>query len=182
MADAIRLARERVGVSIVVPAILSWLLLFGYQWAFFLHYHGLQRTVFSYLSGVIGDGVLIPIANVGAFLVLREMSPYIRWRRVPLYISLGFITAFACFLAQGGLQIVNWSMPSPFVWSPVGQFHFFVMWSELSFLYIAMAVSVNNWRALRTDRLAWRSYLIGWAALGLFGLTVLGDVVRFSTL
>jgi len=180
MAAAIRLARERLGVSILVPAVLSWTLLFGYQWAFFLHYHGLQRTVFSYLSGVIGDGVLIPIANVGAFVVLREMSPYIRWRRLPLYVALGFITAFACFLAQGGLQIVNWSMPSPYVWSPVGQFHFFVMWSELSFLYVAMAVSVNNWRELRADMLAWRSYVIGWAALGLFGLTLLGDVIRFS--
>lgn len=180
MDTALRLARERLGVSVLVPAVLSWMLLFGYQWAFFLHYHGLERTVFSYLSGVLGDGVLIPIANVGAFIVLREMWPYVRRRRVPLYIALGFITAFACFLAQAGLQIINWSMPKPFVWSAVGQFHFFVMWFEISFLYVAMAVSVNNWRALRADVLAWRSYLIGWVALALFGLTLIGDVIRFS--
>ena len=68
----------------------------------------------------------------------------------------------------------------PFVWSAVGQFHFFVMWSELSFLYVAMAVSINNWRVLRADLLAWRSYCIGWTALALFGLTLLGDVIRFS--
>jgi hypothetical protein len=54
------------------------------------------------------------------------------------------------------------------------------MWSELAFLYVAMAVSVNNWTALREDALAWRSYWAGWLALGLFGLTVLGDVIRFS--
>jgi hypothetical protein len=155
-------------------------MLFGYQWAFFVDYHGGQRTVFSYLSGVIGDGVLIPVANIGAFLVLRQMWPYMRWRRLPLYLALGFITAFGAFLAQAGLGIVNWSMPAPYVWSAVGQFHFFVMWSELAFLYVAFAVALNNWDALRADSLAWRSFCFGWLALALFGLTVAGDVIRFS--
>jgi hypothetical protein len=180
MAAALRLARERIGLPIVVPTVVSWALLFGYQWAFYLHYHGGQPTVFSYLSGVIGDGVLIPVANLGAFLVLRQMWPHIRWSRLPLYIALGLMTAFAAFLAQAGLDIVNWSMPTRYVWSAVGQFHFFVMWSELSYLYVAMAVAINNWGRLRGDRLAWRSYWIGWAALLLFGLTLLGDVIRFS--
>ena len=180
MAAALRLARERIGLPILLPAVVSWALLFGYQWAFFLRYHGSEPTVFSYLSGVIGDGVLIPFANLGAYLVLRQLFPLIRWRRLPLYIALGFMTAFACFLGQAGLQIVNWSMPAPYTWSPVGEFHFFVMWSELTYLYVAMAVSVNNWRTLRTDVLAWRSYCAGWAALALFGVTVLGDVIRFS--
>lgn len=180
MAAAIRLARDRIGLSILLPAALSWGLLFGYQWAFYLRYHGPEPTVFSYLSGVIGDGVLIPVANIGAFLVLRQMWPLVRVRRLPLYIALGFITAVGCFLAQGGLEIVNWSMPSPFEWSPVGRFHFFVMWSEMSYLYVAMAVAINNWTALRADRLAWRTYWMGWLALALFGLTLVGDVIRFS--
>jgi len=180
MAVALRLARERLGAAILLPAIVSWSLLFGYQWLFFVHYHGGQRTVFSYLSGVVGDGVMLPIANVGAFIVLRQMSTYVAWRRVPLYIALGFITAFAAFLGQAVLEIVNWSMPRAYVWSSVGQFHFFVMWAELAYLYVAFAVSLNSWRALRADALAWRSYVAGWAALVLFGLTVAGDVIRFS--
>lgn len=180
MAAAIRLARERIGLPILLPAAISWALLFGYQWAFYVGYHGSERTVFAYLSGVIGDGVLLPIANLGAFLFLREMSPYIRWRRLPLYVALGMITAFAAFLAQAGLHIVNWSMPVPYVWSPVGQFHFFVMWSELTYLYVAMAVSVNNWDVMRGNALARTSYVAGWIALLMFGLTVAGDVVRFS--
>ncbi len=180
MAAALRLARERYSLQIALLTLISWTLLFGYQWAFFAQYHGGQRTVFSYLSGVLGDGVLIPFANLGAFLMLRQMWPYIAWRRLPFYIALGFITAFGAFLSQAGLDIVNWSMPHPYVWSAVGQFHFFVMWSELSYLYVAMAVSVNNWSALREDAVAWRSYVAGWIALVLFGLTVLGDVIRFS--
>ena len=180
MAAALRLARERIGLPILIPIGISWSLLFGYQWAFYVRYHGTEPTVFSYLSGVIGDGVLIPIANLGAFLVLRRMWPVVPWGRFPLYVALGLVTAFAAFLAQAGLGIVNWSMPSPYVWSPVGQFHFFVMWMELTYLYVVMAVSVNNWSMLRADALAWRSYCAGWLALMLFGLTVVGDVIRFS--
>ena len=181
MVDALRVARARIGLPIVVPAIISWALLFGYQWAFVLTYHGSQRTVFAYLSGIIGDGILIPAVNLGAYVVLRQMWPQIRWPRLPLYVALGLATATACFLAQAGLGVVNWSMPTPFNWSPVGRFHFMVMWGETTYLYVAMAVAINNWRLLRGDGVAWRSFLAGWGALGLFALSLLADVVRFSS-
>src|ERR1700716_148789 len=158
MVDALRVARARIGLPIVVPAIISWALLFGYQWAFVLTYHGSQRTVFAYLSGIIGDGILIPAVNLGAYVVLRQMWPQIRWPRLPLYVALGLATATACFLAQAGLGVVNWSMPTPFNWSPVGRFHFMVMWGETTYLYVAMAVAINNWRLLRGDGVAWRSF------------------------
>src|ERR1700719_3190761 len=162
MVAAIRLARERIGLPIIVPAVISWTFLFGYQWAFSLTYHGTQPTVFAYYSGIIGDGILIPAVNLGA------------------YVALGLITAFAAFLAQAGLGVVNWSMPSPFHWSEVGRVHFVVMWAEISYLYVAMAASVNNWDFMRGDELAWRTYWAGWLALGLFALSLVADVVRFS--
>jgi len=180
MVAAIRLARERFGLPIIVPAALSWTFLFGYQWAFSLTYHGTQPTVFSYYSGIIGDGVLIPAANLGAYVVLRRLRPNVHWQRLPLYVALGLITAFAAFLAQAGLGVVNWSMPSPFHWSEVGRVHFVVMWAEVSYLYVAMAASVNNWDMLRRDELAWRGYWVGWLAIGLFALSLVADVVRFS--
>jgi hypothetical protein len=180
MVAAIRLARERIGLPIIVPAVISWTFLFGYQWAFSLTYHGTQPTVFAYYSGIIGDGVLIPAVNLGAYVVLRELRPKVHWQRLPLYVTLGLITAFAAFLAQAGLGVVNWSMPSPFHWSEVGRVHFVVMWAEISYLYVAMAASVNNWDFMRRDELAWRSYWAGWLALGLFALSLVADVVRFS--
>ena len=180
MAAAFRNARERIGLPIVLPALVSWALLFGYQWVFFLSYHGSQPTVFSYYSGIVGDGVLIPAANLGAFMVMRHLWPNIRWQRLPLYVGLGLATAFAAFLAQAGIGVINWSMPSPYHWSSVGQFHFMVMWAEVSYLYVAMAVAVNNWALLRSDWVAWRSFWVGWMALGLFALTLIADVVRFS--
>jgi hypothetical protein len=182
MVDALRLARERIGLPIVVPAVISWALLFGYQWAFYLTYHGSQPTVFSYMSGIIGDGVLIPTVNLGAFILLRQLWPNTRWQRLPLYVGLALLTTFACFLAQAGLGVVNWSMPSPYHWSPVGRFHFMVMWSEITYLYVAMSVAINNWSLLRSDGLAWRSFWVGWLALGLFGVSLVTDVVRFAAL
>lgn len=180
MVAAIRLARERIGLPIIVPAVVSWTFLFGYQWAFSLTYHGSQPTVFSYYSGIVGDCVLIPVANLGAYVVLRQLWPNVRWQRLPLYVALGLITAFGAFLAQAGLGVVNWSMPSPFHWSAVGRFHFIVMWAEISYLYVVMAASINNWSVLRGDGLAWRSYLVGWLALALFALSLVVDVVRFT--
>jgi hypothetical protein len=180
MVAAIRLARERIGLPIIVPAVVSWIFLFGYQWAFSLTYHGTQPTVFAYYSGIIGDGVLIPAVNLGAYVVLCQLRPKVRWQRLPLYVALGLITAFAAFVAQAGLGVVNWSMPSPFHWSEVGRVHFVVMWAEIAYLYVAMAASVNNWDLLRRDDLAWRSYVAGWLALGLFALSLVADVVRFS--
>jgi len=180
MVDAIQLARRQVGLWMVAPAVASWAGLFGYQWAFSLSYHGSMPTVFNYLSGVLGDGILIPAANVFAYSLLRQLRPVIRWQRLPLYVALGFITAYAALMAQAGLGAVNWSMPAPYSWSAVGQVHFFVLWAEVSYLYVAFAVAMNNWWTLRSDWVAWRSFCAAWFSMGLFALALVIDVVRFT--
>lgn len=171
------MARERAWVPLV-PAAVSWALLFGYQWAFYLAYRGHQPTVFSYFSGVLGDGLLIPALNVSAFVMLRQLPAYIPWRRMPIYVLLGYATAMAAFLTQARLDWVNWSMPSPYQWSEVGQFHFFVMWAEMSYLYLVFATAINNWRALRSDAYALRSFAFGWMAVMLFGVTLALDYIH----
>lgn len=153
-------------------------MLFGYQWAFYFAYHGHQPTVFSYYSGVFGDGILIPAVNVAGFVMLRQLSFGIPWRRLPIYVLLGFATATAAFLMQARLDLINWSMPTAFQWSDVGQFHFFVMSAEITYLYIVLATAINNWRALVTDTAAWRSFGIGWVGLALFGASLAADYVH----
>jgi hypothetical protein len=177
MAAVIRLARERAWVP-VVPATVSWALLFGYQWAFYFAYHGNQRTVFHYYSGVLGDGFLLPAVNVMGFLILRQLSPAVPWRRLPIYVILGIATATAAYMTQAKLDLVNWSMPMAFQWSDVGQFHFFVLSGELAYLYLVFAAAINNWSALWNDSLAWRSFALGWAGLALFGLSLAADYVH----
>jgi hypothetical protein len=177
MVAVVRRARDHSWLPIL-PATVSWILLFGYQWAFSLAYKGHQHTVFSYYSGVLGDGLLIPAVNVAAFIVLRELAPGIPWRRLPLYMLLGLVTAMTSFLVQARLDLVNWSMPIPFHWSDVGQFHFLVMWAEFAYLYLVLAAAVNNWSQLRRDLAAWRSFWAGLLGLALFAATLAADYIH----
>lgn len=177
MAAAFRLARDRA-LAPAVPAAISWLFLFGYQWAFYLTYHGHLHTVFGYYSGVLGDGILIPAVNVSAFVLLRQLAPGIPWKRLPIYLLLGFATATAAFLAQGRLDLVNWSMPLAFHWSDIGQFHFFVMAGEVAYLYLVLASAINNWSHLRQDPVALKAFAIGWVGLALFAASLAADYIR----
>lgn len=177
MAAVIRLARVR-GLVPAVPAALSWLFLFGYQWAFYFGYHGHLHTVFAYYSGVLGDGILLPAVNVSAFVVLRQLAPGVPWKRLPIYLMLGVATAMAAFLMQARLDLVNWSMPIAFHWNDIGQFHFFVMAGEVTFLYLALATAVNNWTQLRLDSVASKAFAISWLGLALFAVSLAADYIR----
>jgi hypothetical protein len=177
MVAVVRRARGLAWVP-MLPAVVSWALLFGYQWAFSLSYKGHQHTVFAYYSGVLGDGILIPAVNVAGFIVMRHLAPSIQWRRLPLYAFLGLVTAATAFLVQARLDLVNWSMPLPFHWSDVGQFHFLVMWAELSYLYLVLATAVNNWSALRRHLAGWQAFWTGLFGLALFAGTLAADYIH----
>jgi hypothetical protein len=177
VAAVFRLARDRAWVP-ALPAAISWLFLFGYQWAFYFTYHGHLHTVFAYYSGVLGDGILIPAVNVSAFVLLRQLAPGIPWKRLPIYLLLGFATATAAFLMQARLGMVNWSMPIAFRWSDIGQFHFFVMAGEVTYLYLVLATAINNWSQVRQDSVAWKAFAVGWVGLALFAASLAADYAR----
>jgi hypothetical protein len=177
MVAVVRRARDYAWLPIL-PAAISWALLFGYQWAFSLTYKGHQHTVFSYYSGVLGDGLLIPVVNVAGFIVLRQLAPGIPWKRLPLYVLLGLATAMAAFLVQARLDLVNWSMPMPFHWSDVGEFHFLVMWAEFVYLYLVLATAINSWARLRHDLAAWRGFWAGMLGVALFAGTLAADYIH----
>jgi hypothetical protein len=177
VAAVIRLARQRAWVP-VVPAAVSWMMLFGYQWAFYITYRGHQATVFSYYSGVVGDGLLIPVVNVAGFALLRQLPVSIPWRRWPAYALLGLITATLVYYVQASRDLVNWSMPAPYQWSDVGQFHFFVLATEMTYLYIVLATALNNWRELFADSIARRSFAVGWVGVALFFVFLAVDYIH----
>jgi hypothetical protein len=90
------------------------------------------RTTLSYTSAVVGDGLLIPLANV--FIV----SQLARWRRPPHFAEVagavlfaGVITGFV-HLYQAANALLNWTMTQPYRWTTLGYEHAAFMWAEIS--------------------------------------------------
>ena len=55
-----------------------------------------------------------------------------------------------------------------------------MLWTEVSYLYVAFAVAMSNWLTLRSDWIAWRSFWADWLAMGLFALSLGIDIARFT--
>lgn len=92
------------------------------------------RTTLTYTSAVIGDGLLIPLANV--FIT----SQLVAWRRkarmteiVGAVLGAGVITV-GVHLYQAVNALLNWTMTRPFEWTPLGYYHALYMWTEMSFV------------------------------------------------
>ena len=92
------------------------------------------RDTLDFTSAIIGDGFLIPIANV---LVVSQL---LQWRRVPRRreivgaLAFGAALTLAVHAYQALNELVNWTMPRPYSWTLLGYTHALFMWAELSLL------------------------------------------------
>jgi len=95
-----------------------------------LHY----RTTLSYTSALVGDAILLPVVNV----VIT--SQLFAWRRratageVSAALLLGALLTVAVHLYQAANALLNWTMPVPYSWTPLGYVHAGFMFAELSFV------------------------------------------------
>lgn len=114
---------------------------FGVQFAFYLYYryksHPLIKThkaVVNYTSGIIGDGVLMPLTNIFAFSVLTSLN--YRFDAITLLWALlgGIITVFIFHWGQEYFHLHNWTMPESGRWNLLGVYHAMFMFAESSFL------------------------------------------------
>ncbi|MEP6693142.1 MAG: hypothetical protein ABJB39_00690 [Chloroflexota bacterium] len=115
------------------------------------------RATLTYTSAVIGDGLLIPLANV--FIV----SQLVAWRRQPraaeiagAVLGAGVITV-AVHLYQAVNALLNWTMTRPFEWTPMGYYHAIFMWTEISLVVFfwgqVALVGKENPRAILSQRI-----------------------------
>ncbi|TSC89430.1 MAG: hypothetical protein G01um10145_587 [Microgenomates group bacterium Gr01-1014_5] len=115
---------------------------FGVQALFYLRYAFGNRkiirehkAVIAYKSGVIGDGVLIPLTNVFAWLVLGQLAP---WNtQLNFFLTTGATGLLITFLFHWGQQrfhLTNWTMPTSGHWTLLGVYHAIFMFCEISFL------------------------------------------------
>jgi hypothetical protein len=98
------------------------------------------RASLSYVSSIVGDGVLLPLVNmlvVSALLAHRELLTTPVWIAA-LVAGLGVTAYFHVVQAVRGL--VNWTMPEPWHWNILGVWHAGYMLAVatlLSLFYIA---------------------------------------------
>src|SRR5438105_2640286 len=91
----------------------------------------IARMTLSYTSALIGDAVLIPLANV--FIVGQLLA----WRRRPrtaevagAFLASALITGFL-HLYQAANALLNWTMMQPYRWTGIGYEHAAFMWAEI---------------------------------------------------
>ena len=115
------------------------------------------RATLTYTSAVIGDGLLIPLANV--FIT----SQLVAWRRKPrmaeiggAILGAGLITV-AVHLYQAVNALLNWTMTRPFEWTGLGYYHALFMWTEMSLVIFfwgqVALVGKENPRAIASRRI-----------------------------
>jgi hypothetical protein len=115
------------------------------------------RTTLTYTSAIVGDGLLIPLANV--FIT----SQLVAWRRRPraaevfgAVLGAGLLTVIV-HLYQAVNALLNWTMTRPFEWTPLGYYHALFMWTEMSFVLFfwgqVALVGKENPRAILSQRI-----------------------------
>ena len=98
------------------------------------------RASLSYVSSIVGDGVLLPLVNmlvVSALLAHHELLTTPVWV-IAVAAGLGVTAYFHVVQAVRGL--VNWTMPEPWHWNVLGIWHagyMFAVATLLSLFYVA---------------------------------------------
>lgn len=128
-----------------------------------------HRATLTFLSALIGDGLVLPGVNAALAVQLSRWGKPLRPARALRALAIGAAATTAVHLAQGCLRLVNWSMPRPFAWNRIGWYHALFMCSECTYLAYAALGVVERWRAGRRD-LPWP---LGVALGGVLGFAVL---------
>lgn len=123
-------------------AFITFFFSFGVQGFFFIYWKFWEpkfinkyNHVFSYISGMIGDGILVPIINIFAVITLFDVEANLMivdlWT---LSFILGFLVTLVLHYGQKRFNLKNWTMPTGGKWNLLGAYHAFFMFFESSFL------------------------------------------------
>lgn len=107
----------------------------------FLSHH---KTVFDYTSGVIGDGILIPLTNIFAFFALNQINIKTDFSLWIVSLAGGFALTLGIHFGQKQLGLTNWTMPEVGKWNTLGITHAMFMFCETSFLLYAFSVFIKK--------------------------------------
>ncbi|MBM4421386.1 MAG: hypothetical protein FJ034_07380 [Chloroflexi bacterium] len=114
------------------------------------------RTTLSYTSALIGDAFLLPLVNVFMTTQLLDWRRRPRRHEVAAAVLGGLALTVFVHLYQAANALLNWTMPVPYRWEPLGYEHAAFMFAELSFVLFfwgeAALVMRERPRAIFTHR------------------------------
>ena len=127
---------------IYIIAFITFFFSFGVQGLFFIYWKFWEprfidkyNHVFSYFSGVLGDGLLVPLINIFVVMTLLDIKANLTVTDLLiLSFILGFLVTFAFHYGQKRFSLLNWTMPVRGRWNLLGLYHAFFMFFETSFL------------------------------------------------
>ncbi|MCL5675844.1 MAG: hypothetical protein M1120_01825 [Patescibacteria group bacterium] len=138
----------------IISLFLNWLVQLFYYLVTVSYNPGAflgKRILLDYTTGVIGDGLIVPVINVFIlnFLILSRVKLNKLVTIAVLVLSL--LTDFLAHFFQGLLNLTNWSMPRPFQWNFAGYWHMVSLFLQMTYLYLFFyAVTVSHVR-IRKD-------------------------------
>lgn len=92
------------------------------------------RTTLSYTSALVGDSVILPLANVFMAAQLWEWRRHPRSTEVFAALVSGAALTLGVHLYQAANALLNWTMLAPYAWTPLGYVHAGFMFAEISFV------------------------------------------------
>ena len=131
------------------------------------------RALPAYASGVLGDGVLVPMLDVALVASLQAMPPREPTALAVGAVAIGALLTAALHAGQARYRLVNWSMPRPGRWNFAGQWHLVSAPAQFALLAYGLgAAFLAGPAALRGD--AYALVVVG-ALAALFLATVVFD-------
>jgi hypothetical protein len=92
------------------------------------------RTLLTYKSAILGDGILLPIANMAAAAAMVKRVNGVSRASVLVAVFFGLTVTTCVHAFQATQELVNWSMPTPWRWNAIGLWHAAYMASVISWL------------------------------------------------
>jgi len=118
----------------------------GYLWYKFIDHELIKchKCVIHYTSGMIGDGILVPLINVICVLTIYSLNQTIHnYSLWPVAFLIGVIVTFIFHYYQQKLKLTNWTMPEVGRWNLLGIYHATFMTFETSFLAFTLLVIIQ---------------------------------------
>lgn len=135
-----------------------------------------NKSVVNYSSGIIGDGLCMPLVNIFAVLTLESIKTIVvnSWLIIACFI-IGYLVTFLFHYGQAKNKLPNWTMPEVGKWNTLGLYHAFFMFFETSFL----AFSLINYLLEYNFGSGWlflnSPIIYSFLVLGIFFLTFVYD-------